>query len=404
MCKRLTLLLGLLLLLAALSGAAAAQDSVKPTVGFVYPGGDPVSRGIISGVLDILIANGALRHDQYHQFHSAEPVESDEVFFYFIGGEHDPVGIGRAVDTALDFDPDALVTLKERVTLQAMHTVADRQDPPIVLFSGVPDPWRAGFGQSSCVKPAHVTGVYSEASADELMGVVMQYHADLQYIGVLHHSGDASGLSGAEEILAAAEDRGLTARSTAVTQLADLGLAIEALIDAEVEAIVLPPSDSLHSAMPLISGIAKDGGVPIYTSGIESSVFGATIGYGYAHWYEQGIQTGRVLLAWLRGELDIAETAISAHAGLPLIGIDLGWGDIEGFTLSDELVAAADLHSRDMQVKPNSAAAAQELMRIDSGRSGPIEALRDIADDFLASLRCTPEMIAEQQAELDAEA
>ena len=402
MWKRLTHLLGFLLLLAALSGAGAAQDSDKPTVGFVYPGGDPVSRGIISGVLDVMIANGALRHDQYHLFHSEEPVESEEVLFFFIGGEHDPAGIGRAVDHALDLDPDVLITLKERVTLQALHTVSERQYPPIVLFSGLPDPWRAGFAQSSCVKPAHVTGVYSEASADELLGVVLQYHADLEYIGVLHHSGDASGPSGAEAIAAAAEDSGLTARSTAVTQLADLGLAIEALIDAGVEAIVLPPSDSLHSAMPLISGIAKDGGVPIYTSGIESSVFGATIGYGYAHWYEQGIQTGRVLLAWLRGELDIAETAITAHTPLPLIGVDLGWGDVAGFTLSDELVSAADLHSRDMQVTPNSAAAAQELMRIDSGRGGPVEALRDIADDFLESLRCAPEMIAEQMAQLEA--
>ena len=55
--------------------------------------------------------------------------------------------------------------------------------------------------------------------------------------------------------------------------------------------------------------------MPVYYPSL-GGVFGdAMISAGYYHQEAQGINTGRKLVAWLRGELDIATTAIDARSG-----------------------------------------------------------------------------------------
>jgi hypothetical protein len=117
---------------------------------------------------------------------------------------------------------------------------------------------------------------------------------------------------------------------------------------------------------------------------------GVTVGAGVSY-YQEGVDTGRVLVAILEGELDVATLGISKQSGT-LIGVNLDTAEAAGVEIPEEFLAMANFV-------------------IEGGENtGEVLALPDVTEEemaemdaeFLASLECTDEKIAEQQAELDA--
>ena len=68
--------------------------------------------------------------------------------------------------------------------------------------------------------------------------------------------------------------------------------------------------------------------------------YGAIIGAGFYLYYEDGVNVGRLLTAYLNGELDTATMAINAQSGQGHV-VNLDSAHILGIELSDEVDGAS---------------------------------------------------------------
>ena len=280
-------------------------------------------------------------------------------------------------------------------------------------------------------KPSHVTGIESVTLYEDIVPLLLLQDPDLKMIGTIYSSSETSGRMGAEAIVAAAEAQGLTVEVSAVTSLADLTIAAQALVDKGVEAFLLPSDLLTMSGLPVITQIAIENGLPVYHSISNTINLGATVSAGAGHNSLQGSLIGAMLAGHLRGELDIASTGIGM-IDLLSVGLNLDVAAEQGIEFTDSLMERAHLLLQDGGMTGRALVAWLESMGMDEetmklvlkaiaeAQAGGGEINVDLPEEVLAALtaaiasqtrtedvaaildglHCTPEMIAEQQAAL----
>ena len=145
--------------------------------------------------------------------------------------------------------------------------------------------------------------------------------------------------------------------------------------------------------------MANEHGLPVmYTAG--NAVYrGATIGAGVYSYFQEGVIAARMLIAHWEGTIDVATTRINLQNDMS-VGVNLDVAANQGIEISQELLAAADFVVEDGQSSEGVTPGLPEVnpylpdLTLDELRAADLE--------FLAGLHCTDEIIAEQQAELDA--
>ena len=273
---------------------------------------------------------------------------------------------------------------------------------------------------------------------EEAFQIFLLLNPALSRFGLIYSSNDASGIYGAERIVAIGESMGLEVESAAVTSVSDLRSATQSLANEGVEAIILPFDYTVAIGLPIIATVAIENQIPVFHPHPGSILAGATVGAGFSSFYTQGISTGLMLAAHLNGELDLATTAIDSRSGLS-VGINLDVANTLGIDIAPELADMAEMVVKDgasvmsplgllrlldsmgatdeikqmaatylkdvdlsaMASQSGEQQAAEMINRLlIEGRKSPESMAAD--RQFLQSLNCTEEMIAEQQAALDA--
>ena len=364
-------------------------------------------------MLDALEAYGYInpedRSDQRMQV-MIESADNSPLQFNRLDANFELDRLRELVGFALDHNPDALVTISAPVTLAALQATADLDDPPAIFFTDVYNPYEARITDAPCIKPDHVSGVQSLVDYEAVAGLLLLQDPDIETIGAIHNAADASGAYGARQIEAAGQALGLTVEVAAAASLPDLSLATEGLISKGVEAILLPMDYMNLAGLPVISGVAMEQGVPVFFASLDGMVLGATVGAGFSQLLELGDAVGVMVAAYLAGDLDPATTGISAQAGDMVVGINMHTAGQMGMEFSQALQERADMSLTMNEeaglpsIMPISPAAQAGIGQAFFGGPVPLEARQERDQAFLASLECTPERIAEQQAALDAAA
>ncbi len=395
-CKMLVIVLALLL-----ASVTMAQDAGNPTIAILRFGPLPNMEITEGAILDMLQSYGFISADENRML--------EERSVLALAGDHINILWGDAgfslpnanllVRNAVDEDVDVIMTLGAQITLAAVSITQD-MDPPIpVLFSAVPSPNQYGIGAAPCIKPEHVTGAGSALDYAYVLSALRLQDPDIASVGALYGTGEPGGAYGVEQLTALGEEQGIAVEVVGVAALTDLRAAANRLVESDIEAIILPMNDITTSGLPIITTVANEAGIPVFHPSFSAIYYGATIGAGASPFYEQGINVGRILVAHLNGELDIARTAISA-SGQRGIGVNLDSADAQGVEISDEVMTEAIAvidGGRPSKLNPGILAAI--------ARRGVIVPMEErIEEDraWLESLHCTDELIAEQQADLDA--
>ncbi len=402
------LVVAALLLVAAF---AQGQDTDKPSVWLIsfYANG-PIN-AIEESMLDTLESYGLINPADRSNTRMQDMIESADnspIQYNRLSANYELDRLRDLVAFALDNEPDALVTISEPVTVAAILATQDLEDPPAIFFVDVYSPYLAGIADAPCIKPDHVTGASSIHDYAQIVALLQLQDPDMASIGTIHNSNDAGGTYGANAIAEAGAALGLTVEQAAVVSLADLGLAAGGLVSKGVEAIVLPMDYLTLAGLPLVAGVAMENGIPLVYSSLDGLVLGATVGAGFSDLLELGDTVGLMVASYLAGELDPATTAVSGQIGELGVGINLFTAQMMGYGFSDALRDRADISlTIDMETGLPSvdliSEAAQEVIgRAFFGSPEPLEARMERDGALLASLECTEERIAEQQAELDA--
>lgn len=428
--KSVCFVLALLVLLVPAS-LADGHGMDHPTIAILQWSSDPFPHSEV--MLNILQSNGFISAEERAVLDAEGVLDAGE-HINIIRGSADSnfVDANLLVESALDAGADVLVTISAEMTQVAVNITSAMEEPVPVIFFNVFNPVEAGIAQSSCIKPAHVTGVEAWVSYETLMDVMMQLNPNLMSIGVVHFSNEPSGIYGLAKISELAEAKGIAVESSSAVGLADVRLAAESLASKGVEAIVVPSGTSLAISMPIITQIAIDNQIPMLNTNTTSVIYGATVSYGPYTNASQATHATQILMAWLRGEADIATTGIHTDTS-NAAGVNLDSATAQGVEVFDELQEMAYMIVADgipqmseeysevmagqsgaetgdgnlvsRQARENNDRAAGEGAR-DRQRAGHLDMLaspeqREIDRAFVAGLHCSAEMIAEQQAHLD---
>lgn len=400
----------LLLLLMLLPQAGYAQEKEKPSVWFLSYS-DYGSMLIISTAMaDVLEAYGFIDptdRPEARVFQQLGATENSTI-------EHNSSNASQQLDlvrgmvaAALDNEPDVLVTVSAPVTLAAIQATQDLPNPPAIFFADVYNVYDTGIAQADCIKPAHVAGVETVTHYDQIVDLLLLQDPDIRSVGTIHDSSDAAGIYGAGQIAELGEARGLTVEQTAVNSLADLPLAMNGLVSKGIEAILLPFDDTLLAGMPIVANIANDEGIPVFSAIINGIWTGATVVAGPYQIYEQGEWIGAMIAAYLNGELDVASTAVSRQTvdALGVVVNNLA-ADMLELEVSDALKERADatisMFGDQALMMPSSELGMMEAQQILNQPQVDLADRQAKDRAYLDSLHCSAEMIAAQQAELEA--
>ena len=436
MCKKLVLIF---VIIATVMPLSQAQDNEKMTVAILRYGTLGESRLVEHGILDMLQVYEWIDGGERWSLNERQGIEGGRINVIWGDANFDLPTANVMIENALDQGADILVTMSTLVSQIAVNITLDQEVPTPVLFTNVYNPYQAGIADSACIKPAHVSGAESIAPYEAALQAFLIQIPDLKRIGTIYTVTEATGLAGAEQIKKIGESLGLTVDITAITGLSDLRLATQGLVSGGAEAIVLPIDHIVGTGLPIIATVANANSIPMFMVSSGAVVYGATLSAGFFQYYAQGTSVGLMLSAWLNGDLDVANTAIDRRSSFAL-GINQDAAQELEMEIADELVERADLVIQDGTVTFSPRLLLQQfeglgasdflkqivvffsssyeldaflnVMRTGGALPEPIAGMliegrkaedRIMADSaMLESLQCTEEMIAEQQAALDA--
>ncbi len=376
-----------------------SADDDKPSVAIMGYGWFPSFEVTEGAIFDMLQSYGFISADENDILSAGEDLEGEHIDVFWVDPGRGRNEISLAVENAIDKEPDVMVTPSSWFTQAAVNVTLDMGDPPPILFAAVSYPYRYSIAESPYIKPNHVIGSESLTSYGYVMSLLKIQNPDIKKIGTIFNSSEESGSWGVERITGLAEEFGIEVEAEGLAQLSDVRVAADTLIDKGVEAFVLPMTHYTSQGLPVIAIVANDAGIPVFHPSMGAIYYGATVGAGFYLYYEDGVTVGRMLVAYLNGELDIATTAISQQSSQGL-GVNLDAALVQGIELSDELMEQVDVVIEGGQL----ASVTPELQLVLAQR-GVVVPMEDRIDDdraFLAALQCTPERIGEERAELDA--
>ena len=433
MFKKWLLVLALLSLL--LIPLARAQEDGNPTIAILRFGSLAGSDLTLIGILDTLEIYDFINAEEQAALGGYQDLEGEKINVIWRDANFDFPTVNLMISDAIDRGADALLTLSTPVTQAAVNATLDMDDPPVVLFTTVYNPYQSGIADAPCIKPDHVTGTETLTPYEDIVPLLLLQDPDMKKIGTIYSSSETSGVLGAERIKEIGESLGLTVETAAVTSLPDLSLAAEGLISKGVEAFLIPTDLITTKGLPLLMALAIENSIPIFHSSQGGIYAGATISAGSGLYYALGVNVGYILTAHLNEAIDIATTGISAVSNMG-VSVNMDLAMMQNAAIPQTLMEKADyvIQNRELRVtslewlEENIAISDSLQVMIDyveqqrnslqAGQSGLPQISPEIlsfaegmesfdykagGEAFLKTLACTPERIAEQQAELDAQ-
>ena len=388
--KTLLILVAIALLL---TPAALAQDADKPTIAIMSFGRTALNELTRKGILDMLQAYQFMDADERALLNDFQDLEGERVNIIWGDGGMDLPTANLMVEDALDRGADILLPLMTPVAQISANLTFDLEQPPLMLFSIVSAPYTAGIAEAPCIKPAHIAGTQAQVPFDQIVSLLRVQQPDIRLVGTMVDAAAPNSVAGLAQISKHAEALGMAVESAPITTLSDVPIAAETLLDKGVEAIVISSSPLEVRGLSAITEAAAEYGVPVYSPAVGNVHRGAHIGAGFDDFYREGVVVGRMLAAHLEGSVDVSSLAINA---LPSLGVALNLDAAAeaDISFSDELLALADYVIENGESTQDRTPPSLPEMTLEERRAADLE--------FLAGLECTAEMIAEQQAELDA--
>ena len=386
----------LMLLLALLLPAAAlASDDDIPTLAILTFGRSPAFQLTEEAIFDTLEVYGYLSAEERGTLEAGDDLRGETIHILFRDAGFDFPTANIMVEDVLDEGADVLLTLSNEVGMVAAGMLEDMEEPPALFFAIVTAPYHLGLGKSACIKPDYISGTAMYLDYEEYVPAITLQAPELRHFGLIADPSDPTSafiLEGMEQWTSV---YGWTFDVATFTSVADLPVATQSLIDDGAKAIWILPHTTSSAGIPAIIEAAY--GVPVFSMLVSDAHFGVTIGAGFDGWYREGKTATTMVAAYLNGELDIGSAMISTTESYKE-AVNLDSAAMQGIEISQALLDAAEYVIQDGEVIGD----AIEIPGVGATLSPMSPEERRAADaEFLAGLRCTEEMIAEQQAALD---
>lgn len=214
-------------------------------------------------------------------------------------------------------------------TAQALaNTFSDRP----VVFATVTDPEAAGLSGLE-----NVCGTSDMVPIEEHLRLIEEV-TGAERIGMVYTSAEANGITLMEAMKAACEERGIELIAASVSNSSEVRMAAQSIID-RVDAVYVSTDNTVISAIPALSDVAKEAGVPLFSADTTSSFGTDVLLAGGFDYYQSGRLTGEVIERLLKGESakDIGTLYLESLE----IYINLDVAKELGITIPEDLILSA---------------------------------------------------------------
>ncbi|MCB0086647.1 MAG: ABC transporter substrate-binding protein [Caldilineaceae bacterium] len=220
----------------------------------------------------------------------------------------------------------------------AYNTTKDLEGPPIV-FNAVTSPYDAGVAAAADDHPSWVIGYQALAPVEDALALIPRLMPDIQTVGYIYNPAEANSVVNTEIAEPAAESLGLTLEVTQISNSSEVQAAAEALVARGVEAFFVSTDSTVVASLEAIVKVANDNDLPLFANDPASTQRGAAVALGLDY-YQDGLDTGALAVAILKGELDIAATPIERQRKGSLV-VNLPAATEQGLSIPDDLKAEA---------------------------------------------------------------
>lgn len=375
--------------------AAIAQDDDNPTIAFLKWGDSSNVALAEKAILDVLQVYGFINEEERQLLNDEHSIEGENINFIYGDALFDRMEANAIIDEAIDKDADVFVTFTTQMTQIAYYAIREFIDPPKLIFTVTSGPYITGVADSSCIKPDFVIGTVPVTNYEDIVPLLLMQDPDIKVAGAIYSPQQRASEVGVARITEIADSLGFTIEAESIIVTPDLYQAVDNLYSRGAEAIIIPIFT--FQGFQLLLSLSYDYGLPVLFSAPQNAYRGGTIGGGFFGLYKQGVIAGKMLVAQLNGDIDIAKTSIYESDDFAF-AVNLDAADLQDVEISQALLDGAAYIVENGETDQGVTAQYPEVeitlpdMTLDERRAADLE--------FLAGLECTPEMIAEQQAAL----
>jgi putative ABC transport system substrate-binding protein len=321
---KISLLIGLLFFIPS-CGAPAAPTVDHHTIGMVTIASHPSLDAIQQGVKDRLAEAGF--------------VDGDNLTIIEGNAEGDMATLSTIVQQFIDQEVDLIVATTTPAAQAAYNATKDAGGPPII-YNGVSNPYIAGLAVSADDHPAWIVGNQLLDPVEDAMELAKELVPDLEVAGLVYNPAEANSefLVGIAQELA--EDLGIILEVAPISNSSEIQTAAESLLNRGVGAYIAISDNTLTSGFEALVQTANENDVPVIGTSASMPGLGATASYGIDP-YQEGLDSGDLVVQYLQGELDIAAAPIRIQDAV-LLTVNPGAAEAQGITLPDALLENAN--------------------------------------------------------------
>lgn len=221
-------------------------------------------------------------------------------------------------------------------TPSAQAAVGETKEIPVV-FSACTDPVGSGLVDSLEKPGANVTGTSDAVSAEKIMGLAQRITPGIKTVGALYSSSETNSIAVVDNLKEYAQQNGLTVVDATVMNSSEVQQAAASLAS-KVDAIFTPIDNTVASAMPVVSQVAKQAKIPVYVGADSLVKDGGLATYG-VNYVILGQETGNIAVQILEGQNpgDIPVKTISDVE----VYINKTTADAIGITIPEDVLSEA---------------------------------------------------------------
>ena len=379
------------------AGTSIAQNDDKPTVAFLKWGDSRNVALAEKAIFDTLQAYGFINDAERALLDEERSINGETINIIYGDALFDRVEANVIIDEAIDKGADVIVTFTTQMTQITYYAIREFIDPPKLIFTVTSGPYITGVADTSCIKPDFVIGTVPVTNYEDIVPLLRMQNPDMQVAGTIWSPLQRASEVGVQRIKAigGSLDPPLTIVDETIIVTPDLYQAVENLANQGAEAIIIPIFT--FQGFQLLLSLSYDYGLPVLFSAPQNAYRGGTIGGGFFALYNQGAIAANMLIAYLNGDLDIAKTSIYESDEFAF-AVNLDAADLQDVEISQALLDGAAYIVKNGETEQGVTALFPEVNI--SLPDMPLEERRAADLAFLAGLECTPEIIAQQQAEL----
>lgn len=253
----------------------------------------------------------------------------DVVGIDYENGQNSPQLINTICRKFVAHGVDVIVPI---ATPAAQGAAAATDEIPIV-FAAVSAPVEAGLVESMEHPGGNVTGVSDAIHPSGVLDLADKLTPGIRSYGIIYNTAEASSSNTARKAKAEMTRRGLKFREAVVSTSAEVPAACGSLIG-NVDAIYVPDDNTTALAMPLLSQMAIENEVPVYTA-VDSLVHDGGLATSGLNYTDLGRQTARMVIRVLEGESP-ADMAVEVPEKLSVV-INPGTAEELGIDVEEAL-------------------------------------------------------------------